>query len=224
MNQILPIFPLPLVQFPGTLTPLHIFEPRYRKMLKDVAEGKQLFGITCRIDDAGIGMERPPLGSVGCSVKVAVVQELEDGRSNILCIGGSRYRLLAYHEGEPYLQAEVEFFEDETVFDDLTAEVAAVKKLFERAVEAGRKLKHEEGAPDQLPEFPEDAQALSFTVAAYLEIELTEKQELLELTDTAERLRRIERTLRKLVEDYERRVVLQKLTRSNGHGGKLPEL
>lgn len=225
-TRVIPIFPLPLVQFPGALTPLHVFEPRYRKLLKDVLEADRTFGITARAEEEEDSIpSKPPLGSIGCTVEVAVVQELPDGRSNVLCVGGRRYRLLDYVEGEPYLQASVEFFDDETEFDDLAWEVGQVKALFERVLIAGRKMKEErEGAPAEMPDLPDAAQPLSFIVAAYLDIDLTEKQQLLELTDTGERLRETHRILAKLVDDYERRALVKSLARRNGHGGKAPEL
>jgi Lon protease-like protein len=224
-TRVIPIFPLELVQFPGALTPLHIFEPRYRKLLKDVLATDKTFGITCRKEEPDVSTGNPPLDSIGCTVEVAVVQELPDGRSNILCVGGTRYRLRGYVEGESYLQAQVEFFDDDTAFDDFGWEVMQVKGLFERALVAGRKLKEErESVEMELPDLPEDAQALSFIVSAYLDIKLSEKQELLEMLDTGERLRRVHKILNELVVDYERRAVVKKIARSNGHGGKLPEL
>src|SRR5262245_64435546 len=107
-NKVIPIFPLPVVQFPTAITPLHIFEPRDRKMLKDVMEKDKTFGIIYR-PSAEEGEPRPvsdrlPLGSVGCAVEVAVVHELPDGRSNILCVGGARFRLLQYIDGDLDLQ------------------------------------------------------------------------------------------------------------------------
>lgn len=223
-TRIIPIFPLPLVQFPGALTPLHIFEPRYRKLLKDALDADRKFGIVYQ-EEAESEMIKPSLGSTGCTVEVAVVQELPDGRSNILCVGGQRYRVLSYLEGEAYLQASVEFFDDETLFDDLAWEVGQVKALFERTLIAGRKMKEERESPAQeLPDLPDEAQALSFIVSAYLEIEASEKQELLAMTDTGERLRKVHSTLLKLVEDYERRAIVKTLSRRNGHGGKAPEI
>ncbi len=222
--RVIPIFPLPLVQFPGALTPLHIFEPRYRKLLKDALEADRKFGIVCQ-EEVESELLKPALGSSGCTVEVAVVQELPDGRSNILCVGAQRYRVLNYLEGEPYLQASVEFFDDETMFDDLAWEVGQVKALFERTLIAGRKMKEErEGPEPELPDLPEEAQALSFIVSAYLDIDLGEKQELLEMTDTGERLRKVQGILAKLVEDYERRAIVKSLSRRNGHGGKAPEI
>lgn len=223
-TRIIPIFPLPLVQFPGALTPLHIFEPRYRKLLKDALDADRKFGIIYQ-EEAESEMIKPSLGSIGCTIEVAVVQELPDGRSNILCVGGQRYRVQSYLEGEPYLQASVEFFDDETLFDDLAWEVGQVKSLFERTIVAGRKMKEErEGPAQELPDLPDEAQALSFIVSAYLEIEASEKQELLAMTDTGARLRKVHSILLKLVEDYERRALVKGLSRRNGHGGKAPEI
>lgn len=219
-DRVLPIFPLPLVQFPGVMTPLHIFEPRYRQLLKDVTEGDKTFGILV-VEEGEAG--RPLLGSMGCSVELAAIQELPDGRSNILCVGGTRFRLLDYVEGESYLQGRVEFFEDETAFDDFSEEIKTAKSLFARLVKAAQKLKEQE-REEEAPELPDDAQPLSFMLAAYLDLSLTEKQEMLELTDTGERLRRINEQLRELAEEYEKRAKGRQISRFNGHGGKLPKL
>src|SRR5262245_61275735 len=124
MKSVIPIFPLPLVQFPGALTPLHIFELRYRQMLKDVMEADRIFGIIYSSEERLAGSERLSPGSIGCTVEVAVAQGLPDGRSYILCVGVKRYRLIDYIEGELYLKAEVEFFEDEPNLKDLSSQKA----------------------------------------------------------------------------------------------------
>src|SRR5215216_1179354 len=96
----LPIFPLPLVLFPGVPLPLHIFEERYRRMLVDVTSSHRLFGLPFMSEDAPGG--RPPDGHVGSVAEVVEVQPLPDGRSNILTVGVVRYRLESYvDEGEP---------------------------------------------------------------------------------------------------------------------------
>ena len=87
----LPIFPLSVVLFPGTPLPLHIFEPRYRKMLADCLAGDRRFGIT----PAGKDDAMPEPGTVGCIAEVRVNQELPDGRSNIIVFGGERFVLTA---------------------------------------------------------------------------------------------------------------------------------
>jgi Lon protease-like protein len=224
-NRVIPIFPLPIVQFPGALTPLYIFEPRYRKMLKDVMDNDKTFGIIYRNDEVMLESELLPLGSVGCAVEVAVVQGLPDGRSNILCVGGTRYRLLKYVEGELYLQAEVEFFDDDPAFEDLTSLTIRAKKLFQRVLVASRKLKDEtERQANEVPELPDEAQALSFIVTAYLDIEASVKQELLELTSTHQRLLEVNEILERLAKDYERRAAVHQVAKRNGHGGRLPKI
>jgi len=224
-RHVIPIFPLPVVQFPNAITPLHIFEPRYRKMLKDAMEKDKTFGVIYRPSTEesvkAPFSDRVPLGSVGCAVEVAVVQELPDGRSYILCVGGSRFRLMQYIEGEQYLQAEVVFFEDEPTFEDLSVEAERAKTAFNRLLVANRKIKEDrEAEEDEVPDLPNDPQALSFIVTAYLDIELSEKQELLEMIDTGERLREVARVIENLAGEYERRAIIQNIAKKNGHGGK----
>lgn len=228
-HRIIPIFPLPVVQFPNAITPLHIFESRYRKMLKDVMEKDKTFGVIYRPSIEGSNLtpvsDRVPLGSVGCAVEVAVVQELPDGRSNILCVGGARFRLLQYIEGEQYLQAEVDFFEDEPTFEDLTVEAERTKSAFNRLLAANRKIKEERDIEeDEVPDLPNDPQALSFIVTAYLDIEPSEKQELLEMIDTGERLREVARVIENLASEYEKRAIIHHVAKKNGHGGKVRDI
>jgi Lon protease-like protein len=228
-TRIIPIFPLPVVQFPNAITPLHIFEPRYRKMLKDVMERDKTFGIIYRPsaeeDELKLESDLVPLGSVGCTVEVAVAQELPDGRSNILCVGGARFRLLEYVEGEQYLQAEVDFFEDEPTFEDLSEEADRAKRAFNRLLAANRKIREDrEIEDDEIPELPSDPQSLSFIVTAYLDVKSSEKQELLEMIDTGERLREVTAVIEKLADEYEKRAVMHNIAKHNGHGGKLPEI
>ncbi len=221
-SRVIPIFPLPLVQFPGALTPLHIFEPRYRKMLKDVMDSDKTFGIIYRQDEAILDSDRPALGSVGCAAEVAMTQGLPDGRSNILCVGGMRCRLLNYVEGEPYLQSEVEFFEDEPVFTDLSAEAERARSLFERMLQASRKMKDViDRDSGDFPDLPDNPMDLSFMVTAYLDIAANEKQGLLEMTDTAERLVKVTGILETLTQEYEQRAMVHQIAKTNGHGHKL---
>jgi Lon protease-like protein len=222
-DRIIPIFPLPLVQFPGALTPLHIFEPRYRKLLDDIMKTDKTLGITCRSEEQDQALEPPP-GSIGCMVEVVAMQGLPDGRSNIVCLGKSRYRTLEYLEGEPYLQAKVEPFEDDAAEEGEHLEKLAesVGTFFQRAVRAVQTMKELTTRQLEAPELPADPQGLSFIVASTLEIKLEEKQELLEMTDTGERLRRLAAVLTDLAPEYERRAELHTLSRLNGHAGHLP--
>src|SRR4051812_25878784 len=103
----LPLFPLPLVLFPGVPLPLHIFEPRYQRLLADIRARDSLFGLSYA-DVAEAESVRPPVGHVGCVAEVTEVQPLPEGRSNILTVGLIRYRVESYADGgEPYLTAHV---------------------------------------------------------------------------------------------------------------------
>lgn len=223
-HRVIPIFPLSLVQFPGAITPLHIFEDRYRKMLKDVADGDKTFGIIYRNDEEMLESERLPVGSIGCVVEVAIQQELPDGRSNILCVGVSRFSLLSYVEGEPYWQAKVELFDDDLEFDDLSEDVEQAKKVFKRLSAAIRKLKGENlPDDDDAMDLPDDAQPLSFILAAYLDIDAGDKQDLLEMTDTRKRLQEVNRLVADIADDYEKRAIGHKISKHNGHAGHMPK-
>ena len=216
----LPLFPLPLVLFPGVPLPLHIFEERYRRMLEDVRVSNNLFGLSYFDPNTFGAGERPAVGHVGCATEVVEVQPLPDGRSNILTVGVVRYRVAEYVDGgEPYLVARVEFFEDEegdaAVLRKRAGEVA---EMFTRIARAMRSINDERGAPPELP--LEDPERLSFLVAAVVEMEADAKQQLLELRSTAERLRRVYALLAQAVSSYEERARTHELARGNGHGGK----
>ena len=215
----LPVFPLPLVLFPGVPLPLHIFEERYRRMLADVRVTNNLFGLSYFDPNAAAG-ERPPAGHVGCATEVVEAQALPDGRSNILTLGLVRYRVAEYVErGDPYLVARVEFFEDE---DEDTAVVGRraeeVTELFMRIARAMRTANQERGALPELPQ--DDPERLSFLVAAVVEMDAEAKQRLLETRSTTERLRRLYTLLAQAVSAYESRARTHELARGNGHAGK----
>ncbi len=215
----LPLFPLPLVLFPGVPLPLHIFEDRYRRMLADVRAGNNMFGLSY-FDLNTATNTRPPVGHVGCAAEVVEAQPLPDGRSNILTVGLVRYRLTEYVEaGEPYLVGRVEFFEDEREDGEMLAERARqVVKLFTRIARAVRALNDDRAA---LPDLPDaEPERLSFLVAAAMELDAEAKQSLLELRSTLERLERISTLLSQVVGNYEERARTHKLAKGNGHGGK----
>lgn len=215
----LPLFPLPLVLFPGVPLPLHIFEPRYRRMLADVRASNNLFGLSYFDPAASVG-EQPPAGHVGCAAEVVEVQPAEDGRSNIMTVGLVRYRAETYVErGDPYLVGRVEFFEDETEDAPLLSKRAReVSEMFTRITRAMRTINDDRSSPPELPE--SEPERLSFLVAAVVEMEAEDKQELLELRSTAERLRRLYGMLAQAVESYETRARIHGLARGNGHAGK----
>jgi Lon protease-like protein len=104
--RLLPLFPLPLVVFPRTRLPLHIFEERYRDMVgKAIAEESE-FGIVLARDEGIVNS--------GCTVKVEkVLHRYSDGRMDILTMGQRRFEILRLNQERDVLQGEVTYFDDE---------------------------------------------------------------------------------------------------------------
>ena len=219
----LPLFPLPVVLFPGVPLPLHIFEPRYRQMLDDVRASNNFFGLSY-FDASSATTDLPPAGHVGCVAEITETQLLPDGRSNILTIGLIRYRVEGYVDrGEPYLVARVSFFEDQEESEELLTESSRqVAETFTRIARAVRVINDERAS---LPDISDtEPQRLSFLVAAAIEIDAELKQELLELQSTSERLQRLSDMLSRAVSSYEERARVHELAKRNGHSGKRIEI
>ena len=217
----LPLFPLPMVLFPGAPLPLHIFEPRYRQMLEDISATNSLFGLSY-FDDAD--NEIPAAGHIGCAAEVTEIQPMPDGRSNILTVGIIRFRVERYVELErEYLTAQVSFFEDEPEDSEaLRASAREVAATFTRIARSVRKINDER---TNLPDISDtEPQRLSFLVAAAVELDMKTKQALLELRSTQERLDRLREILALVVGNYEERARIHDLAKGNGHSGKKFEM
>jgi Lon protease-like protein len=219
----LPLFPLPVVLFPGVPLPLHIFEPRYRQLLLDIRARNNLFGVAY-FDPANTTNDVPQAGHVGCVAEVTELQGLPDGRSNILTLGLIRFRIESYVESEdPYLVVKVSYFEDDDEDEEtLAGPTREVAETFTRIAQAVRTINDERSS---LPDITDtEPQKLSFLVAAAMELEPEVKQELLELRSTFERLERLRVMLLLAVKGYEERARIHELAKGNGHGGKRIEI
>ena len=212
---LIPLFPLPVVLFPGAPLPLHIFEPRYRQMVADCLEGDSRFGILFRPE--GVGESELEAGRVGCIAEVDDAHTLPDGRSNIIVHGVRRFSLQRFVASPaPYQVAEVDEYED-IPEDDAALEPAAkrVRELFSRVGRAARTLADDH---DPLPTLPEDPDTLSFGIAALIDIDAPHRQELLVSRLASERLARIEELLAGAVESLERRARVHGRSKGNGRG------
>lgn len=102
----IPLFPLEVVLFPEAALPLHIFEDRYKEMVAACLAGKTAFGVVCA--------QREGLAVVGCTAEIIrVLETYPDGRLDILCQGAKRFEIENLDNSRNFLQAEVDFFEDE---------------------------------------------------------------------------------------------------------------
>jgi Lon protease-like protein len=211
----LPLFPLPLVLFPGTALPLHIFEPRYRQMLIDCRDGEQRFGIA-RLPEGVAEAEIAP-GTVGCIAEIVNTETLPDGRSNIIVRGAERFALVSLVSSpHPYHMCSATIVEDEfEIGAELEAVATHVRDVFLRVARAARTLADD---PDPLPDLPDDAASLSFAIASMIDIGLDARQELLASRSPLERLRHLDRVLTAALEPIVGRAQVHTLAKTNGRG------
>jgi Lon protease-like protein len=211
----LPLFPLRLVLFPGVHLPLHIFEPRYRRMLADCLAGDRQFGMLYRPDDTA---ERQiPPGQIGCIARVERSEMLPDGRSNILVAGAGRFALEGFEDtGTPYHVGRVtEVGDVPEAAASLAPLAATVRALFVRVGTAARSLADDS---DALPDLPDDPGMLAFAIAAVIDMDGNARQRLLASRSASARLREIEMLMAPAVETLESRAVVHTRAKSNGHG------
>jgi len=122
MGELIPLFPLGTPLFPGVVLPLQIFEPRYRRLMRDLlavpdAEDRRFFGVVAIRQGWEVEHVAPAeaLYDIGCTARVQAVRAEPDGGFRIVTVGGERFRLLDVVIGDepPYLRAEVEWLVDE---------------------------------------------------------------------------------------------------------------
>jgi len=200
---IIPLFPLTLVVLPGERRPLHIFEERYKAMIAHCQESEDSsFGISLIQDGE--------LANAGCSVELMqILHKYPDGRLDIITRGRRRYRVLKVYQDQPYLRAEVGFFDDR--------EASVRPGLFEEAVERWQQVlslqgeRREDGGHEGPP-------SNSFELAQRVGLDLPVKQKLLEMTSEDQRLEELVKYFDQIVQYYQKNL---KRTRSNGHPKEL---
>lgn len=212
MSERLPLFPLGTVLFPGLVLPLHVFEERYRALVRhligDDDETTGIFGVVAiqRGWEVAAGADRAGTASdtsvtlheVGCSAEVRQMTAHPDGRFDLVTVGQRRFRIETVHADDaPFLLADVEWIDAPggsaaaQAVDDGTAErlVPGLLDLFQRYLELIRTDGRHGG--EQLPD---DPTILSYLIGATAVLALDERQRLLAEPTTVERLR-LERRL-----------------------------
>lgn len=188
VDEWIPLFPLSTVLFPGAVLPLHIFEERYRLLVRDLLDRPEprRFGVVA-IElghEVGPGAARR-LASVGCTAVVNRVLPHHDGRFDLVTVGEERFRITEIDESTPYPRATVTPLPDEAGTDPY-GPAAQVGRLF------GRYVRYLADAGGQFAESidpPADPVRLSYFVAGALIVDHGHKQRLLEAPDAAARLR-----------------------------------
>jgi Lon protease-like protein len=195
MSETLPLFPLGTVLFPGLLLPLHIFEERYRQLVRDLVRQPEprRFGVVAIREGRETGIDGvSALYEIGCTATLRRVSERDDGRFDLVTVGADRFRLTTLDDSKPYLQGEVEFL-PENAGDETATGVAvqAAQRAFRGYVDA---LNARGATQVSIPELPDDPLALSYLVAASIIADLHDRQALLTEPDALRRLT-AERTL-----------------------------
>jgi Lon protease-like protein len=194
-----PLFPLGIVALPTELVPLHIFEERYKTMIGRCLDEGSEFGIVWMSEDG--------LRPIGCACEIAeVIEQMEDGRINLIARGTRPFRIEERQEELPYPAGTVEFLDDRT--EDPDADAA------EAAHEAYAELVNE--ATDRTPDMAEIGEMSAYQMAATVEFGLDAKQGLLDLRSETARLRLVTRLFRAALKrlDFVNRA--QARARSNG--------
>ena len=182
MSRTLPVFPLHVVLFPGRPLPLHVFEPRYRRLLDECLAADRRFGVIAirygRAERGGADVY-----DVGTVAEIVRVERLDDGRSNIVTRGAERFRVRRLLDDGPYLRAEVDELAEEEPGPAIAPLVAALRDQLEQYL-------RDIGAGEQLAgRLPSRPAALAWLAACAAELQLSEQQQLLEIDSLAARLR-----------------------------------
>jgi Lon protease-like protein len=189
MSEMLPLFPLGAVLYPGMVLPLHVFEDRYRELVRYLLDGSEprQFGVIAIRKGRETGIEGvQSLYEVGCTATLRRVEQHSDGRFDLVTLGTQRFRLLSLDETLPYLQGEIELLTDDEVDEAAAGPVVrAVHVAFRVYLDA---LSEWGGATVRVEELPAEPILLSYVVAASMVIDLPERQSLLAEPDALARL------------------------------------
>ncbi len=172
----LPLFPLNTVLFPGQLLPLHIFEERYRLMIRRCLAEDTMFGVVLIRHGAEVGQTAEP-HEIGTVARIVESTHLANGTLDITTVGVERFRIRRLLHDQPYLRGEVESFPIDAVDDPETVRLTGrVRQQVGRYIEL---IAQAVGLKIQVGEMPEAPQQVGYLAAIAMQIDSHEKQALL---------------------------------------------
>jgi ATP-dependent Lon protease len=198
----IPLFPLNVVLFPGEELPLHIFEPRYRRMVRERLDGRSPFGMLLAMED---GITR-----VGCTAEILeVVKRYPDGRMDIVTVGRDPFRIVELLAEDPLLEGQVDYLEDR----EAPLEAKCTRELIEEYETCHTLLFN------SLPRNVEDSRdgVVSYAIASTLPIDLLCKQQILELRTESARQERLLRYLCDWAPHLLKEKAMRQSAGGNGH-------
>ena len=195
MAEPLPLFPLGhTVLFPGVVLPLHVFEERYRELVRTLVElpegARRRFGVVAIRQGWEVGEDAvSALHDVGCAAELRRVSRYPDGRYDIVTVGTDRFRLRSVdRKSRPYLVGSIDWLPAEPPPADLAGLAAAVGALFGDYVDAAAGLQGRPAEPAEPAELPAGPVELAYAVAAGAVLTLEDRQALLAAETTRDRL------------------------------------
>ncbi|MGA2421228.1 MAG: LON peptidase substrate-binding domain-containing protein [Candidatus Acidiferrum sp.] len=200
----IPLFPLNVVLLPGAELPLHIFEPRYREMVKRCLEDKLEFGMLLSLPKG--------LARVGCTAEIVeVLKREEDGSMDILTVGRAPFHVLELFTESALLEGRVDYPEDELASGSSETVRRDLVELYEtcHTLVFGDYPKNLNGGAHP---------TASYVIAGTLPMELGWKQSILELRSEAERQQRLVSYLREWAPHLQKAATVRTRAGGNGHG------
>ena len=201
MSTLLPLFPLDVVLLPGVPLPLHIFEPRYKEMIRGCLDLKKRFGVV-RSKEKGIA-------EIGCTAEImAVTKKYSDGRMDIVTQGRERFEVMQLNQERSFLRAEVLYLQDEPGS-------APAEKMNQALKLHGQILSLAGAEPEAESEI--EGSKLSFHLAGSLPLDPDFKQTLLGMKSEPERLEGIISYFETILPNLQRTVSVRRKSGGNGH-------
>jgi Lon protease-like protein len=198
--ELVPLFPLNVVAFPGMSVPLHVFEERYRALVRHLLAlsdpADRVFGIVTIREGYEVGNhEARSMYRTGCLMQLTEAEAYGDGRFDVVAVGRGRVRVLATDTSEAFLRAELEPLDTrEEPNPDTAREAARALATFSDYRSLVSTLRGDDVMTGPLPRDPE---MLSYVLAATCSLTLPERQQLLESPTTAERLGLLRRLMQR---------------------------
>ncbi len=212
-QRTLPMFPLGTVLVPHAALPLHVFEPRYRAMLRELLAGDGLFGVVLidRGHEVGGGEVRTDLGTLA---RVLEAEEFDDGRWAVIAVGVRRLRVVEWLADDPYPRAVVEELEDGPAGPDAQRRLDEVRvrlaRLLARAAELG------DAVAPATTELPDDPLVGSYHAIALAPLGPYDIQRLLAIDEPGERLTALLATFDDIEEEFRLRLQADPATGTDG--------
>lgn len=208
------LFPLHNVLLPGMRMPLHIFEERYRTMMRECIEEDASFGVLLIKEGQEVGGSAVPF-EIGTTARILQVEYLEDGRMNIFAIGQKRFRVVTFNSTQPYLRGEVALLDQYEAGEAAHTLLPDAQQRFDEYLRTYLALGDQWTRGVRLPDEP--AEAADY-IAARMDLPPLTKQQLLEELLPDARLRRELEIISEELPDMKTRLAAKLRQKTSGFG------